>query len=225
MSQRERAFYRLFGADATLARLIAPASRVLDVGCSDGTGSMLLSELHADAVDIHAPSLVQARDTGRRGRCLQADILALPVADASYDLVTCLDVIEHLPKKQGWQLLDELERVARGHVVVLTPYGFCRQPAQPDQPWMEHRSGWWPSDFRARGYRVVGNGGVRFARVHEARGAFRWGTIGKLIGTITASMVRVVPGAAYNLIAVKPVGPRHDGSRAAREATTSPATH
>ena len=42
--------------------------------------------------------------------------------------MTALDVIEHLPKEGGLALLDELERVCRGQVVVLTPYGFMEQP-------------------------------------------------------------------------------------------------
>ena len=145
VTRRERAYYRAFGIDDLIRPHLFPGARVLDVGSSDGSGSAVLKELQVDAVDIHRPSLDAARAAGVRGRCIQADIMALPFADGSYDVVTALDVIEHLPKEGGLALLDELERVCRGQVVVLTPYGFMEQPPYPDQPWMEHKSGWWPS--------------------------------------------------------------------------------
>ncbi len=201
VSVRERAFYRAFGVDDLLRPLLVPGARVLDVGSSDGSGSALLKQRRVDAVDIHRPSLEAARAAGVRGVCVQADMMALPFADGSYDVVTALDVIEHLPKDSGWALLDELERVCRGHLVVMTPHGFVEQPAAPDQPWMEHLSGWWPDDFRTRGYEVRGAGGVRFAR--GAMSAFRWGPVGKAVGLATVPMARCVPGAAYDIVAVK----------------------
>jgi hypothetical protein len=130
---------------------------------------------------------------------------ALPFADGSYDVVTALDVIEHLPKEAGWTLLDELERVCRGHLIVLTPYGYMVQPPYPDQPWMEHLSGWWPQDFAARGFEVRGTGGVRFARRHEDHTAFRWGPVGKAIGLATVPLARRVPATAFDIVAVKRV--------------------
>jgi SAM-dependent methyltransferase len=201
---RERAFYRAFGVDDVLRSIVSDGARVLDVGSSDGSGSALLQELPADAVDIHAPSLCRARDRGLRGRCVQADILDLPFADGSYDVVTAFDVIEHLPKERGFRLLDELERICRGAVVVVTPFGFVEQPAEPDQPWMEHLSGWWPDEFRTRGYAVRGTGGVRFAR--RAYAEFRWGPLGKAVGLATVPMARHFPAVAYDIVAIKRKG-------------------
>ena len=144
-------------------------------------------------MDIHRPSLDAARAAGVRGRCIQADIMALPFADGSYDVVTALDVIEHLPKEGGLALLDELERVCRGQVVVLTPYGFMEQPPYPDQPWMEHQSGWWPRDFADRGYRTRRRRWRPLLRRHEEHAAFRWGPVGKAVGLATVPMARRVP--------------------------------
>ena len=205
VTRHERAYYRAFGIDDLIRPHLFPGARVLDVGSSDGSGSAVLKELQVDAVDIHRPSLDAARAAGVRGRCIQADIMALPFADGSYDVVTALDVIEHLPKEGGLALLDELERVCRGQVVVLTPYGFMEQPPYPDQPWMEHKSGWWPRDFADRGYRTLGAGGVRFCRRHEEHTAFRWGPLGKAIGLASVPLTRRVPQAAFDLVAVKQV--------------------
>ena len=201
---RERVFYRAFGVDDVLRPLLHPGARVLDVGSSDGSGSALLVDRRVDAVDIHGPSLDAARTAGVRGVCVQADMMQLPFANGSYDVVTALDVIEHLPKDRGSVLLAELERVCRSHLVVMTPYGFVEQPPGPGQPWMEHLSGWWPDDFRALGYEVRGTGGVRFAR--GAYSAFRWGPLGKAVGLATVPMARHLPATAYHIVAIKRAG-------------------
>ena len=60
--------------------------------------------------------------TRRRGlEAHQGLVETLPFADASFDLVTCLDVVEHTP--DDVRTLTELRRVTRpgGHVVVTVP--------------------------------------------------------------------------------------------------------
>jgi len=119
---------------ATLSRLAAerapqpgggPAfARALDVGCGEG-------ELHAclaahagelDACDVNAGDLARAAalnaDLGHV-RYAQVTGPGLPYPDAAFDLVTCLEVIEHVDDPLG--LVDELARVTRpGGALILT---------------------------------------------------------------------------------------------------------
>lgn len=78
------------------------------------------------------------------------------LADNSVDSIFLLDVIEHLEKEIGQQIIIECERVAREQVVIFTPYGFMPQHVAHGQKdgWglggasmQEHRSGWEPEDF------------------------------------------------------------------------------
>lgn len=46
----------------------------------------------------------------------------LPFADASFDLVLCQDVLEHVPVDGRTRLLDELRRVSRRFIVVAAPF-------------------------------------------------------------------------------------------------------
>ena len=201
---RERVFYRAFGVDDVLRPLLLPGHACSTSARRTGRAARSSVDRRVDAVDIHGPSLDAARAAGVRGVCVQADMMQLPFANGSYDVVTALDVIEHLPKDRGSVLLAELERVCRGHLVVMTPYGFVEQPPGPGQPWMEHLSGWWPDDFRALGYEVRGTGGVRFAR--GAYSAFRWGPLGKAVGLATVPMARHLPATAYHIVAIKRAG-------------------
>jgi hypothetical protein len=67
------------------------------------------------------------------------------------DVVSLLDVIEHLTAEEGQALLQRLRgQYRRG--IVYTPFGFLRQdstthPELAEDPLMWHRSGWVPADF------------------------------------------------------------------------------
>lgn len=76
--------------------------------------------------------------------------------DASVDTVFMIDLIEHLEKKDGLQLLREADRVARKQIIVFTPLGFYPMHfgANDTDAWglggvdvQEHKSGWLPEDF------------------------------------------------------------------------------
>jgi hypothetical protein len=65
-----------------------------------------------------------------------------------------------LSKDAGAVLLDELERIAR-RVIVTTPNLFFEQAEYDGNPHQAHRSLWRVRDFRRRGYRVYGVGGMK----------------------------------------------------------------
>ncbi len=76
--------------------------------------------------------------------------------DNSVDSVFLLDVIEHLEKEAGIELLRQAERIARRQAVIFTPLGFMPQHAEHGETdgwglggtaFQEHLSGWLPEDF------------------------------------------------------------------------------
>ncbi|MBO0800221.1 MAG: class I SAM-dependent methyltransferase, partial [Blastocatellia bacterium] len=85
--------------------------RILDIGC--GTGATmdhlkLLGEVNG--IDLSRIPLDYSRRRGHR-RVLCANAAQLPFADDSFDLVTALDVIEHLDDDVGG--LSEIRRVLK----------------------------------------------------------------------------------------------------------------
>lgn len=97
--------------------------RILDAGC--GTGGLLihLEKLGwAAGVDLSATALSFAR---RRElpHLARASVEALPFADATYDLVTCMDVLYHLQVQEDLAALAEFRRVLRpgGWLLVKVP--------------------------------------------------------------------------------------------------------
>lgn len=107
-------------------RLCPRDGRLLDIGCH--TGELLAevrahrSDIVAQGVDIDAASVAAARAAGLRAEAASAD--ALPVADQSVDVVTAMDVIEHVPADRRAAVLAEAHRVLipGGALVIQTPH-------------------------------------------------------------------------------------------------------
>jgi SAM-dependent methyltransferase len=110
-----------------LARLDPPlpaGARVLEIGCGTGANGPVLAGGGRFAVGIDtsliALALAGASERGHAAR-VRGDALALPFADASFDLVAALDVLEHVGDHAA--AVRELRRVLRprGAVVIFVP--------------------------------------------------------------------------------------------------------
>jgi cyclopropane fatty-acyl-phospholipid synthase-like methyltransferase len=101
-------------------------ARVLDIGC--GTGALLLRAVKDDkvvqglGVDVNEPALETARETWRamRESYPHVNLSFIPSRDlsesaGSWEVVTMIDVIHHVPKaSQGAFLREAFRRVAPG---------------------------------------------------------------------------------------------------------------
>jgi SAM-dependent methyltransferase len=141
---------------------------VLDVGCGKG---YVVSELsrrgnklrksYLIGVDIFAPYLREAKHIYHDVIC--GDVRFLPIRSHSADVVLALDIIEHLESMDGFRLIKDLEQIAVNQIFIYTPVGFNpKSYLEDNNPWQAHRSVWHPNDFRSKGYKVLGIGGVRF---------------------------------------------------------------
>lgn len=91
-------------------------ARILDVG---GYPGILPRFLTGDAYDIAV--LDVAPDDGTIPGYRQGSGLDLPYEDGSFDIVTSLDTLEHIPDANRPSFIAELQRVARRAVVLINP--------------------------------------------------------------------------------------------------------
>jgi hypothetical protein len=101
---------------------------------------------------------LQERESGRNVVLVQDQALSFlqKQASNSVDLIVAIDLIEHLTKTDGEQLILEMKRVCKNQYLVITPLGFAPQHVglDDDEGWgfkgntlQTHISGWLPSDF------------------------------------------------------------------------------
>lgn len=130
------------------ARELAPGKQVLDLACANGFGTTLLAEVATSAVgaDVSAAAVETARRLNARAN-VRYEVVAsptLPFGDASFDLVVCLETIEHLAREAQPSFVRELVRVLRpeGVLVLSTPdrdteRAHALMTAEPN-PWHLH---------------------------------------------------------------------------------------
>lgn len=100
---------------------------VLDFGSGSGYGAKALSESarHVLALDIDDGALDFARAEHQNDNLefRKADDLGASLQDASFDLVTCFEVIEHLNEGDQITLLDNFRRILKpdGVLIISTP--------------------------------------------------------------------------------------------------------
>jgi len=140
-------------ARAIASRLNRNARSCLDIGCGRGAFKSL-KYLRAAGCDIYQPSLVRAREKGYYENLLRCDARYLPFKAKSFDVALCVEVIEHLDKTEGEELLRRMEEVAGRQIIVTTPWGFCPLEERYDNPYLNHRSAWLPEEFEEMGYEV-----------------------------------------------------------------------
>lgn len=112
----------------------------LDIGARDGFLSKQLAQRFDSviALDINQPNIDYPRIEPVKG-----DVTQLEFADASFDLVLCAEVLEHIPPPLLNAACNEIARVARGIVVIGVPYKqdlrcgetTCHACGKPNPPW------------------------------------------------------------------------------------------
>jgi ubiquinone/menaquinone biosynthesis C-methylase UbiE len=117
------------------AAQLAGGGSVLDAGCGTGYGTEILSAAGAASavgVDVAEEAVSYARaNFGEACEFVQADLMALPFADDSFDLVACFEVIEHVEDQPA--VIRELRRVLRpdGVLAISSPNRGKYPPGNP----------------------------------------------------------------------------------------------
>jgi SAM-dependent methyltransferase len=114
---------RFHAAAHDLLAQTAPPRRVLDAGCGEGFAMRaVLGASPAAVVGLDgSPGAVHVAGQLNPGRGFAAgDLYALPFPAASFDLVVCMEVLEHLDEPERG--LRELVRVSGGWLLLSVPH-------------------------------------------------------------------------------------------------------
>lgn len=142
-NDRMTEFYRIFSSGC---------ASMLDLGCCEGNHTKHFNIPNRMFVDIE-------RKSHTLDPFLQADIryAGKLFTPKSYDLVTALDVIEHLEKYDGFNLLANMEHIAIKRILIFSPQGDYMVGHCPEgySRHDAHWSGWTAEEFDVMGYHVL----------------------------------------------------------------------
>lgn len=195
-------------------KLIGDGKTILDVGCGDGELMRVIKkpEWQVTGIDIYPKSLALAKKTGAYDVLIKSDVVSackkLISQKKKYDVVICSQLIEHLKKDSGLELIKHMEKLANNRVYISTPSGYVDQYDQylEINPFHNHLSGWTISEFRNLGYKVYGLG---INLVWSEAGLARHDNkllyyVGNIISYLCSIPCLYFPQLAAGLIVIKP---------------------
>lgn len=104
--------------EETTSLIPSDVQTILDVGCGNG---WFINSLHTRYQRVVGLDSSQKALEYVQTEKIHGDIIALPFETESFDLVTCLEVLEHLPYATFIKGLSELERVSKKYIIVSVP--------------------------------------------------------------------------------------------------------
>lgn len=126
-----------------LNNLVTPGSKVLDVGLGLGYGMAILSVSAGvvEGVDVDKKAVAYAKKEylGKNPKIKRISVYDgyhLPYADNSFDVITCVDVLEHVEDYDAF--IKELLRVTKRYVIFGTPNQrpeYTKEDGTPKNPW------------------------------------------------------------------------------------------
>ncbi len=174
----------------------------LDCGCGKGIYGFLIRVTRAlekstlIGLDIRKEYLEFCKKHNIYDKLIHGSVTKLPFKGKSIDLIICSGVIEHLNKKLGDELFNEIDRVCKERAIITTPNIFYQtyKEAKADA----HHSYWNANSFRNRGYKVYGIGLKIVMDRHD-----RYYKIKQALSIVVTPISYIFPIIAGSLICVK----------------------
>lgn len=154
---------------SALAEALSGATGILDLGCGPASPvNIFVASASYTGVEAFGPYAEAARENLRRtplvgaARIEESKFDQLKFAAGDFSHVVLLDVIEHLSRDAGLELLALCAEWATEKIIVSTPNGFVEQGTLDGNSLQEHLSGWTVDDLTGMGFDVVGLAGPRW---------------------------------------------------------------
>lgn len=189
-------------------------SSALDIGCGERSFiSRFRPRIRTVGLDAFEGAIESSKRMDLHDDYMLANIIETSVDDLlcrnggrKFDIVIMSDVIEHLPKRIGIEVLEKCEELTQKYIILQTPYGFMEQGPEFGNVYQRHLSGWFPDEFRGLGYTVAGCHGTKI--MHGYAGEFKVRFPGAVLLDVVLGMAMNLernPHRAFNMAAWKDV--------------------
>ncbi|MGH2613076.1 MAG: methyltransferase domain-containing protein, partial [Rhabdochlamydiaceae bacterium] len=89
---------------------------------------------------------------------VKKDVRKITFSNKSFDTVICLQVVEHLTKKEAWDMVKKFEKIAKRQIIISTPIGHLDHDEVDGNHLQLHKCFFYPEDFEKKGYTVIKTG-------------------------------------------------------------------
>jgi SAM-dependent methyltransferase len=184
---------------------LASCDTVLDLGCGYNSLIQYCNVPFSVGVELFEPYLEESKKKHIHDQYIKADIRKVEFKPKSLDAILCLEVLEHLTKEEGNELIKRMEKWAKKKIIITTPNGYLWQDGYESNPLQEHKSGWNSVELKGLGFKVRGMNGWKKLRAYKGsiiyKPAFLWARISDL----TQKIAYRHPKLAFQLFAVKEI--------------------
>ena len=139
-----------------MPQLLEGCESVLDLGCGRTSFLKFYKPKYAIGVDLFEPYLAQSKSERIHDEYILSDVLEVEFEPNSFDAVVCTEVLEHISKKKGHELIEKMKRWAKKRVLVTTTNGFCVHEVVDDNELQCHKSGWTVDELEDIGFKLFG---------------------------------------------------------------------
>ena len=108
--------------DATIRMIPAETRSILDAGCGNGAFINTIVKLFPDKFEriVGLDSSIEALQHVKTEK-INKSIGSMPFETDSFDLVSSLEVLEHLPEQEFREGISEIQRVSKKHILISVP--------------------------------------------------------------------------------------------------------
>ena len=201
-----RDLYNTYIFGWALLSMLKGCKKVLELGC--GKNSLLVKsdivrKMDVTGVDIFKPYVDSHIADGTYKSCICADITKIDFGEGEFDAVVCMEVLEHISKREviGSGLLSKMQGWGK-KIIITTPNGYIDNELSDGNRYQRHISGWSIEELESYGYNVSGLSGWKKLRKEggELRYVFPylfWAGVSLMSGIVT----NFVPRWSYHLLA------------------------
>jgi SAM-dependent methyltransferase len=148
-----------------LKRELKDCESVLDLGCGPSSPLQYCKNIkYSVGVEPFDPYFKKTRKRAIHTHYLAKKIEDLNFPERSFDAIILIEVVEHLPKQAGLEIIKKAEKWAKKKVIVSTPNDFLEQPVYDDNVFQKHLSGWSKENMEKLGFYCKGLAGLKLLR-------------------------------------------------------------
>lgn len=189
-----------------LRKELTGCNTVLDLGCGYDSPIRYCNVPFSVGVELFEPYFLKTKEMGTHNQYIKADVRKMELRSKSFDAVIAINLLEHLPKEEGYTLIKKMETWAIKKVIIGIPNGYVYQNGFDNNPLQEHRCGWSTEELRNLGFKVYGKDGWKKLKGYRGHPKYKPALLWQIISDLTQKVICFYPELAFQLSATKEIG-------------------